>query len=124
MELVVMFWCLTVLFLAATVLLTTIAPRTVNQTVWGRAIAEMIIASVFFLYAHLWRQGKFWGYWKLLTTSGWGALVVISVIVLPGKYPVWVRFEQIAQGVLLIALVWTLAQPDIRKNFTKKNQQK
>jgi len=72
MELVVMFWCLTVLFLAATVLLTTIAPRTVNQTVWGRAIAEMIIASVFFLYAHLWRQGKFWGYWKLLTTSGWG----------------------------------------------------
>lgn len=119
-RLLVAFLISTLVFALATAILAQIAPNDINQTVWERVIAELIIASVFFFYAYLWRKGKFWGYWRLLTTSGWGALVAISIIILSGKYPVWVRFEQILQCTILVLLVWILVRPSIRKHFAKK----
>jgi len=117
----VAFLTFTVVFAVATAILARTSPHQVNETVWGRVIAELIIAGVFFFYAYLWRKGKFWGYARLLTTSGWGALVVTSIIVLPGKYPLWVRFEQIAQAIILALMVWTLTRPEVRKHFAKKS---
>jgi hypothetical protein len=119
-RLLVIFLILTVAFAGLTAFLAAVAPHDVNVLVWGRVIAEMIIAGAYFLYAYLWRKGRFWGYWKLITTSGWAALVVASVIIAPGKYPVWVRIEQLAQFGVLVCLVWTLGQSAVRKRFAKK----
>lgn len=115
------FLLLTISFAALTSVLSAVAPQDVNQFVWGRVIAELIIAGVFFFYAYLWRKGRFWGYWRLLTTSGWGALVVASIIALPGKYPVWVRLEQVAQLFVLAWLFRVLSQSAVRKHFAKKH---
>lgn len=119
-RLLVIFLGLTVAFAGLTIALAVVAPHDVNELVWGRLIAEMIIAGVYFFYAYLWRKGRFWGYLKLITTSGWAALVIASVIIAPGKYPIWVRIEQVAQFGILICLVWVLGQPAVRKRFAKK----
>lgn len=118
--LLIAFCILSLVLLASTILLANIDPAVINSTVWGRAIAEVMIAAAYFFYAYLWRKGKFWGYWRLLSTSGLGALSIISIVVLPGEYPLWIRVEQVFHGVVLGLIVWLLLRPMVRRHFAKK----
>jgi hypothetical protein len=38
----------------------------------------------------------------------------IGYLVLSGQYPVWVRAEQIVQGLVLLGLLWAATRPAVR----------
>jgi uncharacterized membrane protein (UPF0136 family) len=88
--------------------------------VWGRVITELILGAAYFLFAYLWRRGKFWGYLRMLMTSALALVSTLSVVVLAGSYPWWLRLEQAAHFGVVALLVYLLTRPEIRTRFRKK----
>ena len=70
--------------------------------------------------AFLWRRGKFWGYLRLLMTSALALVSTLSIVVLVGDYPWWLRAEQAIQAVVVAALFYELIRPVVRRRFVKK----
>jgi len=118
--LVGIFFALCVVFWGLTVVADLQHPDTISMYVWGRVVTEIILGVALFLFAFLWRRGKFWGYLRMLMTSALAVVSTLSVVVLMGDYPWWLRVEQAVQAVVVLGLLYKLTQPVVRQKFTKK----
>lgn len=119
-RLVTTFFGLSIVFFVLAVIADTQHPDAVSIYVWGRAITELVLGMAYFLFAHLWRRGKFWGYLRMLMTSALALVSTLSVVVLHGTYPWWLRAEQLFQLVVVAALLYLLTRPAVRRRFAKK----
>jgi peptidoglycan/LPS O-acetylase OafA/YrhL len=118
---VVIFFCLSVAFFALAAIADSQQPGTISIYVWGRAITELVLGMAYFLFAYLWRRGKFWGYLRMLMTSALTLLSTLSVVALDGSYPWWLRLEQALQTAVILLLAYLLTRPDMRARFRKKH---
>jgi hypothetical protein len=119
-QLVVGFFGLSVGFFVLAAVADAYRPDSVSIYVWGRAITELVLGVAYFLFAYLWRQGKFWGYLRMLMTSALAAVSTLSVVVLAGSYPWWLRLEQCIQLGVVAILLYLLTRPEVRRWFAKK----
>jgi hypothetical protein len=119
--LTVAFFALSIVFFALGVVADLQHPDTVSIYVWGRAITELVLGIAYFLFVYLWRRGKFWGYLRMLMTSALAMLSTLSVVMLHGSYPWWLRAEQGIQFAVVAVLFYILTRPTMRKRFAKKH---
>jgi len=119
-QLVAIFFGLSLVFFVLAAIADSQQPDTVSIYIWGRAVTELVLGAAYFLFACLWRQGKFWGYLRMLMTSALALMSVLSVVVLPGSYPWWLRLEQFIQLLVVVALAYRLTRPAMRRRFAKK----
>jgi cell division protein FtsW (lipid II flippase) len=120
-QLVAAFFGLSVLFFVLTAIADAQYPGSITIYVWGRAITELVLGVAYFLFAYLWRRGKFWGYLRMLMTSALALLSTLSVVFFEGSYPWWLRVEQAVQAVVILLLAYLLTRPRMRARFRKKN---
>jgi hypothetical protein len=109
-------------FLAMSVLLavvTFVLRDHVQGAVWGRVIGLLVASPLYLFFAARMAAGRRWAYVRLRVLSVIGTIGITLLVSLPGPYPVWMRVEQGAQGVLLLVLAVVLAQPAIRGRFRK-----
>ncbi len=119
-QLVVGFLGLSVAFFVLTAVADNLYPGTVTIYVWGRVITELVLGVAYFLFAYLFRRGKFWGYLRMLMTSALALLSTLSVVFLVGDYPIWLRLEQALQAIVVLYLMYLLTRPAMRTHFRKK----
>ena len=81
------FFGLSVLFYVLVAIADSQIPGGVGVFVWGRSITELVLACAYFLFAYLFRRGKFWGYMCLFMTSALALVSTLSVVLLSGDYP-------------------------------------
>ncbi len=121
MWLVGIFFGLCVVFWVLAVIADMQRPGEITIYLWGRVVTELILGIAFFLFVFLWRRGKFWGYLRMLMTSALALVSALSVVILVGEYPWWLRLEQAVQALIPVALLILLSRPVIRQQFTKKS---
>lgn len=119
-QLVIGFFGLSVLFFVLAAIADAQYPDTISIYVWGRVVTELVLGAAYFLFAYLWRRGKFWGYLRMLMTSALAFVSALSVVVLGGAYPWWLRLEQLIQLVIVVILFYVLTRPHVRQRFAKK----
>jgi|GEM_PF-1759366 len=120
MGLVVAFFSLSMVFFGLAVIADAQHPDSISIYVWGRAITELVLGSAYFLFVYLWKKGKFWGYLRMLMTSALAGVSTISVVVLHGSYPWWLRLEQVVQFIVVATIFYMLTRPPMRQRFSKK----
>jgi hypothetical protein len=120
MRLVIAYLTLSILFFILAVLADNQHPDSVSIYVWGRVITELVLGIAYFLFVHLWKRGKFWGYLRMLMTSALAGVSTLSVVTLQGSYPWWLRLEQVIQFVVVATLFFILTRPAMRHRFAKK----
>jgi len=117
------FFGLSVLFFVLAAIADAQQPESISIYVWGRVVTELILGAAYFLFAYLFRRGKFWGYLRLLMTSALALLSAASVVILEGSYPWWIRAEQALQCIVVVSIVSLLIQRAIRTRFRNKETQ-
>jgi hypothetical protein len=109
-------------FLAMSVLLaavTFVLRDHVPSTVWGRVIGLLVASPLYLLFANRMAAGRRWAYVRLRVLSVLGTVGIAVLVALPGLYPVWMRAEQAAQGVVLLALAVVVSRPALKSRFAK-----
>lgn len=118
--LITVFFSLCITFFLLAVVADNQHPDSISIYVWGRAITEIVLGAAYFLFAYLWRRGKFWGYLRMLMTSALAMASTLSVVTLHGAYPWWLRLEQSVQFAVVVTLFVLLTRPAMRARFRKK----
>jgi hypothetical protein len=120
MRLVTLFFSLSIVFFILAVIADKQHPDTISIYVWGRAITELVLGTAYFLFVYLWKKGKFWGYLRMLMTSALAGVSTLSVVMLHGSYPWWLRLEQAIQFLVPAVIILILTRPQMRHRFSKK----
>jgi hypothetical protein len=117
LRLLQLFTILSAGLVAATAVLSVANPSAVNPIVWIRAVGVLVLALLCLRWAVQLRRGSRSAYRRLLWVSIAGSLGIAALALLPNTpYPLWVRVEQAVQGLVLLALAWTLSRPAIRSH--------
>jgi hypothetical protein len=89
----------------------------VNSAVWIRGTIVACTSILMFVYAAVAAQGSRRAYRRLRLMSG-GMVVAIAVIIsLPGTFPTWLKIEQGACGLILLAVVVIANGKQLRSLF-------
>jgi hypothetical protein len=109
---------ISVLTLAAIVLLRH-HPTLVNSAV--RIRGTIVVASALLMYLSALRaaHGSPRAYRRLRIISGVMVLAIAAIITLPGTFPLWMKAEQAACGLLLIAVAAIVNSKPVRTSFPK-----
>lgn len=91
----------------------------VQGVVWGRVIGLMVASPLYLFFANRMAAGRRWAYVRLKVLSVIGTIGITLLVSLPGPYPAWMRIEQGAQGLILLALAAVLTRPAIKARFRK-----
>ena len=119
-RLVIAYLGLSILFFVLAVVADNQHHDSVGIYVWGRVITELVLGIAYFLFIHLWKRGKFWGYLRMLMTSALAGVSTLSVMTLQGAYPWWLRLEQVVQFIVVAVLFYILTRPAMRRRFAKR----
>ena len=92
--------------------------QVLQQTVWSRVAGVLIVSLVYLFVAYRLRQGKRGAYRRVIMISIFGMVGIIYLLV-AGNYPIWMRVEQVLQGLVLAALLWSVLRPEVRARFAK-----
>jgi hypothetical protein len=85
---------------------------------WSRAVVVVIVAVVHTFLIRRLRAGRR-GAWRRVLLRAVVGIAGIGYLVLSGQYPVWVRAEQIVQGLVLLGLLWAATRPAVRALFAR-----
>jgi hypothetical protein len=95
------------------------ARTTLRGEVWSRTVGVLVVSLV---YASLIKRlvaGKRSARHRVLLLSVAGMLGIVYLIGW-GNYPEWMRVEQVAQGLVLVALLYAATRPAVRARFTRR----
>lgn len=90
-----------------------------QHALWGRLVGVVIVSALYVWRAFLLRAGKRGAYLRLFGICVIG-LVGIVFLIVGAKYPVWMRVEQVLQGIVLISLLIALTRKPVRDRFAKQ----
>lgn len=97
---------------------TTVLRQGLDDALWTRLAAVVIVAAAYVWRAVLLRRGRRRAYLRLIWICAVG-LAGILYLIAAGNYPVWMRGEQVLQGLVLIALLVAVTRPAVRNRFAK-----
>lgn len=92
----------------------------VNAAVWDRG--SIVVASAVVTYACAVRaaRGSRAAYRRLRIICALMTAAIVVIIALPGDFPLWMKLEQSACGVLLAAVLVLIHSGPVRELFTEK----
>lgn len=90
-----------------------------QSALWGRVAGVVVVAAFYVWRAFALRQGKRRAYLRLIWICVIGLLGIVYLIA-AGNYPVWMRVEQILQGIVLIALLIAVTRPAVRNRYARQ----
>lgn len=90
-----------------------------QSAMWGRLVGVLLVSALYIWRAFSLRKGKRRAYLRLIWICVAG-LAGIVYLIAAGQYPVWMRVEQVLQGVVLIALLVAVTRRPVRDRFAKR----
>lgn len=94
-------------------------PSMVDSAAWVRATIVVASAAVTYLCTVAASRGSRSAYRRLRIISAVMVAAIVAIVSLPGLLPTWLRFEQGACGVLLLAIVLIVNGRDARALFAR-----
>jgi hypothetical protein len=92
--------------------------RTLENAVWLRVGGVLLVSVVYAFLIRRLRAGSRNAYRRVTWISALG-IVAIALALVQGRYPVWMRAEQVLQGAVLAGLLWSTQQADVKRFFAK-----
>lgn len=89
-----------------------------QTALWVRLAGIVVVAALYIWRAFALRRGSRGAYRRLIWIGVVGLLGIVYIIA-AGQYPVWMRVEQVLQGLVLIALLVAVTRPRVRARFAK-----
>jgi uncharacterized membrane protein len=90
-----------------------------QDALWGRVAGVVIVSALYVWRSFSLRAGKRGAYLRLIWICVIG-LAGILYLLAGAKYPVWMRVEQVLQGIVLISLLITVTRKPVRDRFAKQ----
>lgn len=88
-----------------------------TASLWGRVIGNIVASIVYAFLVRALFRGRRWAYRRVIWLGSLGILGLLLVQATP--YPVWMRAEQLAQAIVLAALLYCALRPEVRSHFAK-----
>jgi hypothetical protein len=92
--------------------------KALQAAVWTRVVAVLVVSGLYIWRAFALRRGSRRAYLRLIWICVIGLLGIIYLIA-AAQYPVWMRVEQVLQGLVLIALLYAVTRKEVRYRFVK-----
>jgi hypothetical protein len=89
-----------------------------SSAMWGRVAGIVVVSALYVWRAYSLRRGSRRAYLRLIWICVVGLLGIIYLI-LGGQYPVWLRVEQVVQGLVLIAMLLAVTRKEVRDRYAK-----
>jgi heme/copper-type cytochrome/quinol oxidase subunit 3 len=95
-----------------------IVRESLESALWGRLVGVLVVSALYVWRAAALRRGKRRAYLRMIWICVIGLLGIVYLIV-GAHYPVWMRVEQVIQGLVLIALLFAVTRGPVRDRFAK-----
>ena len=95
-------------------------PAIVNTAVWIRGTIVVASAALMFLFARRARSGAARAFLRVRLISAIMLVAIVVIIALPGTFPLWMKLEQAACGLLLLVVVILVNGRRLRSFFAEK----
>jgi hypothetical protein len=84
---------------------------------WSRVGGNVIISIVYAFLVRALLRGRRWAYRRVILI---GAVGIFGLLVIQtSPYPTWIRVEQLAQALILAALLYFALRPEVRAHYAK-----
>jgi hypothetical protein len=83
----------------------------------ARAFGNIVLSIVYAFLVRALFRGRRWAYRRVIWLSAAGIFALLAMQATP--YPVWMHVEQIAQTLVLAAMLYTVTRRDVRAYFAK-----
>jgi hypothetical protein len=91
--------------------------KTYSYSLWGRVLGNIVASVVYVFLVRALLRGRRWAYRRVIMLGAIGIVALLLVQFTP--YPVWMHAEQLAQAVVLGALLYFTLRPEVRAHFAK-----
>ena len=92
----------------------------VTPAVWVRGTIVAASALLTALFAAQTARGSSSGYLRLRLVSAVMLVAIVTIIMLPGLFPLWMKIEQGVCGLLLLGVVVVVNSKHLRATFARK----
>lgn len=83
----------------------------------ARAFGNIVLSIVYAFLVRALFRGRRWAYRRVIWLSAAG--IVALAVIQTSPYPAWMRVEQVAQALVLAAMLYTVTRRDVRAYFAK-----
>ena len=94
----------------------------VNSAVWTRGIIVVLSSLLMVRFTARAAQGAGRAYLRLRIVSAVMVVAIAVIVALPGTFPVWMKIEQSACGLLLIGVVALINRSRVRSLFASDSR--
>ncbi|HWD83561.1 MAG TPA: hypothetical protein VG497_31895 [Kribbella sp.] len=91
----------------------------VNDAVWVRGTIVVASSLLTLLFARSAAKGSHRGFLRLRIVSAVMLVAIVTIIALPGTFPLWLKVEQAVCGLLLLGVTLMVNGKHLRSVFTK-----
>jgi hypothetical protein len=91
--------------------------RSYSASMWGRVIGNIVASIVYVFLVRALLRGRRWAYRRVILLGAAGIVGLVLIQATP--YPPWMRAEQLAQALVLAALLYFVLRPEVRSHFAK-----
>ncbi|MFF0266092.1 hypothetical protein [Kribbella sp. NPDC004536] len=91
----------------------------VNSAVWVRGTIVVGSSLLTLLFARSAAKGSHRGFLRLRIVSAVMLVAIVTIIALPGTFPLWLKGEQAVCGLLLLGVTLLVNGKHLRSVFTK-----
>ena len=95
-------------------------PSMVNAAVWIRGSIVVASAALMFVFARRASGGAQRSFLRVRLISGIMLVAIVVIIALPGTFPLWMKCEQAACGILLLIVVILVNGRRLRSFFATR----
>lgn len=90
-----------------------------RSQVWSRTVGVLVVSVVYASLIRRLAEGRR-GAWRRVVLISVAGLLGIVYLIGWGNYPEWMRAEQVAQGLVLAALLYSVTRPAVRAHFARQ----
>jgi hypothetical protein len=91
--------------------------KSYGASMWGRVLGNVVASVVYVFLLRALLRGRRWAYRRVILLGAAGILGLLLIQMTP--YPPWMRAEQLAQALILAALLYFVLRPEVRSHFAK-----
>lgn len=94
--------------------------KILQNALWGRIAGNVIVSALYVWRSFALRRGSRYAYLRTYYIAIVGLIGIVYLVVVSTQYPVWMRVEQVVQGVVLLALLVAVSRPAVRARYAKQ----
>lgn len=94
-----------------------------GSVLWIRPVSVLVISIIYIRLAARLKTGRRRTWVRVLVIAVAGFLG-LAYLVATAEFPLWMRIGQVAQGLVLLGLLYAATTKDVRTHFTKNRSQR